>query len=290
MPKPALFAPKSEKVLHRAIEANDPVAIAAAGDEFPSERVLAHALAGFMLADSNPAEARRLLFDAFTSGEELLAGAFAQKYAGSTEVGVVIAHGVMARMPLDRDAVGLMLAELQQASGDLAAAIDTVEHVQPGHVAALSLAELYGLTGRPKDVVDLTEGITNTDDTTALLCAFRGSALHELGYHDAAIASFKEALRSKSRAAEIRHLALSERARTYEAMGKRSMARKDLERIMAEDSIYEGLGDRIIALDQKVTKDPVSSPSPRECPNGHPVESGSKFCSECGAPTAEGPN
>lgn len=39
----------------------------------------------------------------------------------------------------------------------------------------------------------------------------------------------------------IRHRALLERARTYLAENKRAMARKDLERIMAEDSNYEGL-------------------------------------------------
>lgn len=40
-----------------------------------------------------------------------------------------------------------------------------------------------------------------------------------------------------------------ERARTYEAEGKRGMARKDLERIMAEDSTYEGLADALASLE-----------------------------------------
>lgn len=43
----------------------------------------------------------------------------------------------------------------------------------------------------------------------------------------------------------IRHRALLERARTYLAEGKRSMARKDLARIMAEDSDYEYLRDML---------------------------------------------
>jgi hypothetical protein len=39
-----------------------------------------------------------------------------------------------------------------------------------------------------------------------------------------------------------------ERGRTYEAEGKRAMARKDLERIMAEDSTYEGLAEALANL------------------------------------------
>jgi hypothetical protein len=44
---------------------------------------------------------------------------------------------------------------------------------------------------------------------------FRGQAFREQGFHDAAHEALKEALRSRSRAAEIRHLALAERAQNY---------------------------------------------------------------------------
>ena len=57
-----------------------------------------------------------------------------------------------------------------------------------------------------------------------------------------------EALRSRSQAAPIRHLALSERAANYLAQGKKAMARKDLERILAEDSSYEGVREKLAEL------------------------------------------
>jgi Tfp pilus assembly protein PilF len=60
--------------------------------------------------------------------------------------------------------------------------------------------------------------------------------------------ALKEALRSKSRAAPIRHLALAERAQNYLAHGKKAMARKDLERILAEDSTYAGVRERLAEL------------------------------------------
>jgi tetratricopeptide (TPR) repeat protein len=81
-----------------------------------------------------------------------------------------------------------------------------------------------------------------------LLLVFRGQAFREQGFHDAAHEALKEALRSRSRAPEIRHHALAERAHNYLAQGKKAQARKDLERILAEDSSYEGVRERLAAL------------------------------------------
>lgn len=43
-------------------------------------------------------------------------------------------------------------------------------------------------------------------------------------------------------------MALSERARTYVAENKKAMARKDLERILAENAEYEGIQERLRKL------------------------------------------
>jgi tetratricopeptide (TPR) repeat protein len=152
---------------------------------------------------------------------------------------------VTAELPVNRDAVGLALAELKQEHGDLEGAIDAVEQLEPTTYSAVSLAELYAQTGRWDDVIELTEGIKNEDDAAALLCVFRGQAFRQQGFHDAAHEALKEALRSRSRAVPIRHLALAERAQNYLAQGKKGMARKDLERILAEDSNYEGVREQL---------------------------------------------
>jgi tetratricopeptide (TPR) repeat protein len=123
-----------------------------------------------------------------------------------------------------------------------------VEQLEPTTYSAVSLAELYAQTGRWDDVIELTEGIKNEDDAAALLCVFRGQAFRQQGFHDAAHAALKEALRSRSRAAPIRHLALAERAQNYLGQGKEGMARKDLERILAEDSTYEGVREQLSEL------------------------------------------
>ena len=90
-------------------------------------------------------------------------------------------------------------------------AIDVVEGLEPTTYAAVSLAELYSEAERWDDVVGLTEGIENEEDPPpcSVSSAARPSAP---GYHDAAHEALKEALRSRSRAAPIRHHALHERS------------------------------------------------------------------------------
>ena len=246
--KPGLFAPKGEKQLYKAVKAEDAKAIQAVGDEHLNFRLPAYSLAGLMMLSSDESTATRLLEQAFALGTDPGADPFVRKYL-FTQLELSIAPGVTAELPINRAAVGLALAELKQDAGDSDAAIDVVEQLEPTAYAAVSLAELYSQVGRHDDVVELTEGIKNEDDATALLLVYRAVALREQGYHDAAHETFKEALRSRSRAASVRHLALSERARNYEAQGKKGMARKDLERILAEDSDYHEVRERISALE-----------------------------------------
>jgi tetratricopeptide (TPR) repeat protein len=245
--KPGLFAPKGEKALYEAVKAQDAQAIKRVGDEHPDFRLPSYSLAGLFLLTDEPAESERLLDEAFATGEDPAADKFISTYL-FTRLELSIARGVTAELPISRDAVGLALAELKQDHDDLPGAIDVVEQLEPTSYSAVSLAELYSKTGRWDDVIELTEGMKNEDDASALLCVFRGQALREEDFHDAAHEAFKEALRSRSRSPAIRHLALAERAQNYLAQGKKAMARKDLERILAEDSSYEGVRERLAEL------------------------------------------
>ena len=245
--KPGLFAPKGEKELYKAVKSQDVQAMKRVGDQHPDFRLPSYSIAGLMLLIDEPTEAERLLAEAFATGKDPGSDKFITTYL-FTRLDLSIAQGVTAELPINRDAVGLALAELKQDHDDLPGAIDIVEQLEPTTYAAVSLAELYANTGRWDDVIELTEGMKNEDDASALLCVFRGQAFREQGFHDAAHEALKEALRSKSRAASIRHLALAERAQNYLAQNKRGMARKDLERILAEDSSYEGVREQLAEL------------------------------------------
>ena len=247
-PKPGLLASKGEKSLYKAIKAQDPAAIRAVGAEHADYRLLAYSLAGLMIMTDDPPSGEALLEEAFASGKDPAQERFAVKYL-QTRLEITLAPGISATLPVDRDAVGLALAELKQERGDHAGAIDVVEQLEPSTYAAVSLADLYAAAGRYDDIIELTEGLRNEDDASALLLAYRGLAFRNKGLLDAAHETLKEALKSKSRDPAIRHLALLERADNYLAQNKKAMARKDLERVLAEDSTVAGVAERLAALE-----------------------------------------
>lgn len=249
--KPGLFAPKGEKALYKAVKgALNLVELDGIAREHPDFWLASSTLAGLKRAGIEGEEqaARQQLAHVFTYQTAPERDQFLTKYLSAASVRVGIAPGVDVELPLTRELVGLTLAELHQAAGDLDAAIDVVEQLEPTAHAAVSLAELYVEAGRHDDVVDLTNGLANEDDVTALLATYRGVALRELGHFEASREALKEALKSKKRDAQIRHRALFERAETYEREGKRAQAKKDLERIMAEDAAYPSVRERLAEL------------------------------------------
>ena len=245
--KPGFFAPQGEKRLYKAVKASDAEAMVRVGEDFPAWRVAAYSIAGYLLSEDQTERAATLLALVLDSGNDPASDPFIRKYL-RTKATLDIAPGIEAELPLDRDAVGLLLAELRQEAGDLEAAVSTVEQLEPTTYSAVSLAELYTQLGRHEDVIELTEGLKNEDDATALLLVYRAVALRESGFLDGSLEAFKESLRSRSRGEAIRKLALSERAITYLAQNKKGMARKDLERILAVDSGYEGVRERLANL------------------------------------------
>jgi tetratricopeptide (TPR) repeat protein len=247
--KPGLFAPKGEKQLYKAVLSQDAEAIAKVGEDVQDYRLPAYTLAGLMMIGNEETwpKAKHLLDAVFADGRDPGEDSFAQKYLAAL-IRVSIAPGITAEVPINRDAVGLALAELHQQEGALDEATDVVERLEPSAYAAVSLAELYAEAGRYDDVVELTEGVSNQDDASAVLLVYRAVAFREQGYPDAAHEAFKESLKSRSRAPGVRHLALSERATNYLGQGKKAQARKDLERILSEDSDYEGVRERLSEL------------------------------------------
>ncbi|WP_299039981.1 DUF4236 domain-containing protein [uncultured Pseudokineococcus sp.] len=251
-PSPGLFAPRWEKDLHRALvkKPDDLPALVAVGRDHPQARPLAQlfeALRGAVPA-GDLERARDLVAQAHAADLDPASDPFVTKYLPGVTATLEVADGVSAQLPLDRDTVGLLLAELHQRAGDQRAAIAVVEGLTPSTVAAVSLAELYAELEEWQQVIDLTESLTNVDEAATFLLVQRGVALREQGFPTAAREAFKEALRVRSRPAELRHRAWLERGATYLAEGKNSLARKDLERVLAENSAYPGLQETLTKL------------------------------------------
>ena len=81
-----------------------------------------------------------------------------------------------------------------------------------------------------------------------MLLIFRGIAFREKGFFDASLECFKLALAKRTRTEIILNRGLWERAYTYERLGKKAQARKDLEKIMSREPAYPGLIERLEAL------------------------------------------
>lgn len=247
-PTPGVFAPKWEKELYKAVLGKpDFASLARIGADHPAARPLAALLEATLV--SVPAGdikgGLELMSWLFNSGYDPTQDQFVKKYLPVASFALPIADGVSVLLPPDRVFIGLMLAELDQATGNIPAAIDIVEQMEPSTVTAVSLAELYTEVGRWADVVDLTEGLANEDEAATFLLIQRGIAFREEGFPDAARESFREALRIRSRPAGLRHRALIERGLTYLGEGKRSMARKDFEKVLGENSGYPGLREHL---------------------------------------------
>jgi tetratricopeptide (TPR) repeat protein len=186
----------------------------------------------------------------WSSGYDPASDRFLNRYMPGRTMALGLTAEITAELPADRDALGLLLAELRQATGDVAQAIDCVESLTPSSPTAVSLAELYASQDRWMDIVDLTNDLENDDELLTYLLIQRGVAFRELRMFDAARESFKRALAARSRPAALRHLALVERGQCYLAEGRRTMARKDFQKVLAENANYPGLADHLAAAGQ----------------------------------------
>lgn len=248
--KPGLSAPAWEKQLFKLLDGQpDAHAIHAVGQTHPQAAPTAAIVEMLRVAipHQDADRTRALLGWLFDTGYDPAADAFFTKYIDAPDLTVPIATGIVVVMPWGRQALGLLLAELEQEAGELARATEVVEQLEPTTVAAVSLAELYAEQERWSDIVDLTNGLANEDEAAMFLLIQRGTALREQGFYEAARESLKEALRVRSRPAELRHLALAARGHTYLTEGKKAMARKDFERVLAENANYPGLTNMLEA-------------------------------------------
>lgn len=271
---PAVALTRDERKLVNAIVDEDQKTLAkiAADRRNPDAPLAAFFAASFGVQEDATA-ATAMWTDLYRSGRSPNAVPLAAKVPAvrTLECPVSIADGVTVTMPVDAECVALVHAELLQGAGRADEAILVVEALESSAPAALSLAELYRDAERWTDIIDVTNGVANTDDLTALLVTYRAVALRHLGQYGPAREAFREALKSRSRQAAVRHLALLERAALSLDEGKRAAARKDLEKIFAEDASYPGLGAALANFDDvKGVNDDPGTASPPVCSQPSP--------------------
>ena len=211
-------------------------------------------LAGFLaLKHGQLEEAANYLLTAAKKHRRL--GHYFSKYGMSAHLSLPITDEVSAHVGADLRGVLLGLVEVYQRLQrwqDAIACLKRLLRLEPNDVVVkLSLAELL-FTARPanknicRKVVQLAEGIENDTPVHTALLLYKARALSALGLLDAARKTLTDALRRrKNRSEELLRALRYERALVYEDLGQHRRARRELEKLYAEDPDYEDVAARL---------------------------------------------
>ena len=140
----------------------------------------------------------------------------------------------------------LVLAEICQRQNRVEDALACLrrlrESVPEDVVVMLSLAELLSESGQHEEVIELLAGLQNRDYLHAGCLLYLGKAFRAKGLYEAAATIFTQALRrKKERPAGLLQQIRYERGCTYLELGRKASARRDLERLYAENPNFKDL-------------------------------------------------
>jgi len=231
---PGFLASKGEKAFHLAVSSGDPYEMLRVGGQDPKYATAANVIAGLIILESTQSHGMELLRGLIDQAADIMGDHFIRKYLPDAGLSVVIAEGLMVRLPLSRNAIALLLAELYQAEEDANEALRLLDLAEATTHVRLSKAELLIQGGRFDDVIASTAGVVNDDDITALLLGYRGRALAELGDDDAAVSAFAGVLAHPNRAPAVRAMALIGRGMINRARGEFILAENDFTQALVE--------------------------------------------------------
>ncbi len=232
--KPGLMASKGEKEFHAAVSSGNPSEMLRIAGQHPKYSGAAKAIGGLLLLETDLDQGMSLLEDVVSSAASVGKDRFIHKYLPEAGLSVVIAAGLIVRLPLQRNSLVLLLAELYQARGLSDRALQLLEAAEATTHIRLSKAELYYDAERFEDVLAVTEGVINDDDFTALMLAYRGRALGELGRDQEAVSVFARVLEYPNRAESIKAIALVGRGMINQARGEFILAQNDFTQALIE--------------------------------------------------------
>lgn len=210
-------------------------------------------LAGFLLLKTERYdEAELWLKQAAGSGT---LGTHFGKYGLDVHLALPITELVTAHIRPCRRGVLLGLAELYQVRGDVREALACLKKLRKESpedaVVRLSIAELVQETA-PADkrlarqIVDLAGDVKNESSVHAALMLHKARALRTLGLPTAARDVLTAAFRKKKdRDEELLRAVRYERACVYEELGQKARARKEFEKLYAEDPSFEDIAERL---------------------------------------------
>lgn len=148
----------------------------------------------------------------------------------------------------------MILAELYQELGRRPEAIGVVQRLHqmgPGDPAIrLSLADLLSEDNDYDGLIELTDGIENTDDISLAMLQLKAKALAGQGLLAPAVEVLTTCLRrSAGRNPELLKEIRYTRAETYEKLGEARKAKADWAKLVADDPLYRDARQRLQGTD-----------------------------------------
>ncbi|MDP9266349.1 MAG: DUF4236 domain-containing protein [Chloroflexota bacterium] len=211
-------------------------------------------MAGMLLVKQGSLDDARSHLDAALAGESAL-GSVVAKYKADASFNLAVTPELTAHLPLTGDGVRLALAEIDQRQGRAEEAAKLLRDIRARHpddvIVALSLAELLFDTRASdraalNEIVQLTDNTRNESPVHTALLLYRARALRVLDLPDAAAATLTTALAQKNdRDAELLKSLRYERALALDAAGQHARARRELEKLYADDPRYEDIASRL---------------------------------------------
>ena len=232
--KPGFTSSKGEKAIHAAVVSGDPAEMLRVAGQNPKYADAAKAIAGLLLLETDLDQGISLIEEVIAAKSEVGKSHFMQKYLHAAGLTVVIAAGVTVHLPLQRNSLVLLIAELHQARGFNDQALRLLEASEPTSHIRLSQTELMYEAEQYERVLTITQGVVNDDDVTALMLAYRGRALGELGRTDEALSVLARTLKFPNQAPSVRAIALIGRGMLNQARGELILAQNDFTQALVE--------------------------------------------------------
>jgi tetratricopeptide (TPR) repeat protein len=268
-PKAGLLASRDEKLFVQGVTAYMQQRYAdalsalqeAAGKDVKGSHIGEELFAALCLVQLERAPEAEAYLETVLASDHGLPDPIMRKYNVGGEMVIGVTPAVVATVPMSNLGVALMLAEVYQHTGNREKAIELMESLgaeapaQP--IFALSLSDLYLDGDQWDEVIRVTDGVhANEDDVSLNILAYRAEAMVEQGLGDAALALTKECLRTKKRNPLLLRYARYLRGRAYEVTGKAGMARKEFEKVYAEDADFSDIAQRL-GMDKATKRDPT---------------------------------
>jgi tetratricopeptide (TPR) repeat protein len=253
-PKPGLLASASEKAFYKAcqavgagnIEQGAALFRESSAKDVKDKTLADDLLAGMFSAQLNQDGQAIGYLEKVVASDQALPDQLMEKYLPGGGVYVPVTENIGVDVPFGSLAAALTLAEVYQRNGRSDEAIGLLQQlveIEAHPFLVLSLCDLYAEASAWDEIVDVAGGVKNEDNVSCQVRVYVAQAFEQQGMDDAALEAYKDALRSKKRDSDVLKAARYGRAELYERKGKASQARKEFEKLYAEDPGYRDVAE-----------------------------------------------